>query len=279
MDDLRPYYVELDAPVQFPPRRVVSLVPAMTESLFDLGLGARVAGVTALCVRPAEVIGRVPTVGMPGAVDMERVMSLRPELVIASADENDAAQIEAMQRMGLAVWVTKPRSVRDMFNLLWNIMHVFDEGKFVERVRAIEWTCDWLERLSAQREPVSAFVALSSDPLRTCAPNTYMSDLLRICGAATVPAVLPPGGDSLDALYPALDWDQVAECRPAVVLLPMVDVDRYAVPADAALSASIPARWHDHVKVLDEALLTWAGTRVAQAFQVLPGLLGTSEAM
>lgn len=279
MDEFRPYFVELDAPVQYPPRRVVSLVPALTESLYDLGLSSRVSGVTDLCVRPPEIIGRVPSVGMPGQIDVERVSALRPELVIASADENDPHQLEALQAQGLPVWVTHPRSVRDMFNLLWNMMHVFDEGKYVERVRAIEWTCDWQERLSAQREPRSVFVPLSLDPLRTCAADTYVSDLLRICGGASMVVPVAADATGMDLHYPHVTWEQVAQAAPYVILLPVVDPDRYATDVAAAESAGIPEAFRPLVRMVDETTLTWAGTRIAHAFQVLPQLLGTGDVL
>jgi len=71
-----------------PPRRIVSLVPSLTEALFALGAGDRVVGLTYFCLEPQPQVRSLPKVGGTKTVDVARVLALAPDLVIASAEEN-----------------------------------------------------------------------------------------------------------------------------------------------------------------------------------------------
>src|SRR5574337_735219 len=88
------------------PRRVVSLVPSVTESLFALGAGQSLAAVTDFCVHPAEEVARLPKVGGTKNPDLQRVKAALPELIIANQEENRKEDIEALQAECLRVWVT-----------------------------------------------------------------------------------------------------------------------------------------------------------------------------
>ena len=93
------------------PRRIVSLVPSLTEALFALELGERVVGVTGWCIHPAEAVARVPKVGGTKDTDVDAVVALAPDLVIANHEENTRRTVDALRRAGLEVWVTYPRTV------------------------------------------------------------------------------------------------------------------------------------------------------------------------
>ena len=75
-----------ELPLALPPQRVVSLVPSLTESLFELGFGSSVVGVTRFCVHPAEMTASLPKVGGTKDADMEKILALHPDLVIASRE-------------------------------------------------------------------------------------------------------------------------------------------------------------------------------------------------
>jgi ABC-type Fe3+-hydroxamate transport system substrate-binding protein len=283
----------MDAPVAEPPRTVVSLVPSVTESLFDLNLGDRLIAVTNYCVHPAEKVAYLPHIGGTKNPDVERIVAMKPELVIANQEENRKEDVERLQKAGIPVWVTFPHSVRDAFNLLWNIMHVFDEPAMVERVRAIEWTCDWLERMDESRKTACrVFAPIWLDPLMTFNADTYMHDLLRVCGGTNVfgerERQYPLAADLGDAepypiddpriagrdtRYPRVALQEVEAAQPDVILLPS---EPYAFAEDhislfAALD--VPAADNGRIVPVDGSLLTWHGTRMARAFDVIPNLL------
>jgi ABC-type Fe3+-hydroxamate transport system substrate-binding protein len=291
--DASTYVYKMDTPVTVPPRTVVSLVPSVTESLFDLNLGGRLIAVTNYCVHPAEKVAYLPHIGGTKNPDVERIITMQPELVIANQEENRKEDVERLQEAGIPVWVTFPHTVRDAFNLLWNIMHVFDEPAMVERVRAIEWTCDWLERMDESRKtPCRVFAPIWLDPLMTFNADTFAHDLLRVCGgtsvfgererqyplAADLGEVEPYSTDDpriagRDTRYPRVTMQEVEAAQPDVILLPS---EPYAFGEDhislfAALD--VPAADNGRIVPIDGSLLTWHGTRMARAFDVIPNLL------
>lgn len=285
------YSSQLDAPVDRPPQRVVSLVPSMTESLFDLMLGNRLIAITDYCVHPAAGVAQLPRIGGTKNPDVARIIGLKPDLVIANQEENRKADVEALRAAHIPVWVTYPRTVADAFNLLWNIMHVFDEPAMVPRVRLIEQTMDWVWRISEKRVEDAVcrvFAPIWYDPLMTFNGDTYASDLLRVCGAVNVfaererryplSADVGVGEARLDASerdvrYPRVTINEVLAAQPDVVLLPS---EPFAfTEAHIALFAQldIPAAHKRRITLIDGSLLTWHGTRIAYALNSLPDVL------
>src|SRR3990172_5142177 len=158
-DDFEPHSFRLrrESPVEVVPQRVVSLVPSLTESLFDLDLGDRLIAVTDYCVRPANGVELLPKIGGTKNPDIERIVNLQPDLVLLNDEENLRADAERLQAAGIPTWVTGPRTIFDALNLLWAIMHVFDHTVMVPRVREIERAYDYSLAASLARTPVRAF--------------------------------------------------------------------------------------------------------------------------
>ncbi len=252
-----------DIPVQAPPRRVVSLAPSLTLSLFELNLGDRLVAVTTRCTEPADQVARLPRVGDPHAPDAARIAALRPDLVMASADVNRADDVRALEDAGLTVWLAHLTTVRGAISLLWDIMKAFDEAAMVPRVRLIDRTLDYVESASANREALPVFAPIRADPWVTFNRDTYAHDLLRACGGRNVFA-------DRDARYFAVTQAEVEAAHPEVALLP----DAFGPDQVAAIRAlHIPAVRAGRIHAVESNLLTWPGTRTARALNVLPPLL------
>src|SRR5579859_5179268 len=99
------YRYQMEKPVEYVPQRVVSLVPSITESLFDLNIGSRVVGVTDYCTRPAELVRQLPNVGGTKNPDIQTIVALRPDLVIMDREENRKAYAEALAAAGIPTWI------------------------------------------------------------------------------------------------------------------------------------------------------------------------------
>jgi ABC-type Fe3+-hydroxamate transport system substrate-binding protein len=266
------YTYQMDAPVSEPPQTVVSLVPSVTESLFDLGLGGRVVGVTDYCTRPADRVQFLPKVGGTKRPNIARIIELRPELVIANHEENRKQDVEALMAAGLKVWVTYPRTVPDVFNLLWNIMYVFDHTEMVERVRWLERSYDWVLSATKSREDrdgylTRVFCPIWFDPLMTPTADTYLNDLLAVCGGQNVFA------DRADGRYPRIEWADVEAAQPEVILLPSEPFAFGPEHVPLFQRLDVPAAKHRRIHLVDGALLTWHGTRIGFALQQIPPLL------
>jgi ABC-type Fe3+-hydroxamate transport system substrate-binding protein len=294
MDD-KTYSYDMEAPVSKPPRRVVSLVPSVTESLFDLNLGNRLVAITDYCVYPEAGVARLPRIGGTKNPDVKRIIELAPDLVIANREENRKEDVLALQEAGIAVWVTFPRTVADAFNLLWNIMHVFDEPEMVPRIRLMEQTMDWVWRISEKKledNPCRVFVPIWLDPLMTFNADTYAHDLLRICGATNVFAdrdrqyplkadlgqAQPLSADDSrilerDTRYPRVTIEEVVAAQPDMILLPSepFSFTNEHIPLFANLDTS--ASRSGNILLVEGSLLTWHGTRLAYALDRLPSIL------
>jgi ABC-type Fe3+-hydroxamate transport system substrate-binding protein len=292
--DDQTYGYRMETPVTTPPQQVVSLVPSVTESLFDLNLGNRLIAITDYCIYPADGVAGLPRIGGTKNPDVKRIIELAPDLVIANQEENREEDVVALREAGIKVWVTFPKTVLEAINLLWNIMHVFDEPTMVPRVRLIEQTYDWVVRISGTREqPCRVFAPIWFDPLMTFNADTYAHDLLRVCGATNVfaerqrlyplkadlgegepYAVDDPRVKDADTRYPRVTTEEVEAAQPDMILLPsepFAFTDEH-IPFFEAMDT--PARNRkDGIILIDGALLTWHGTRLAHAMNAIPALL------
>lgn len=269
MDDL-PGLFDPDAQRLYPPETVVSLVPSVTESLFELGMGQRLVGVTDYCTRPADAVRYLSRVGGTKTPDIERIIGLKPDLIIANQEENQRKDIELLLGAGLQVWVTYPRTVADTFNFLWQIMSVLEMPELSERVRHIERMYDWvwgatLAKIDTGTLP-TVFAPIWLEPLITFSADTYMHDLLYVCGARGV-------FSEREERYPRVTFEAVEAAQPDIVLLPS-EPDAFNETHVAQFAAlDIPAARYSRIHLVDGALLAWHGTRIAHAFNELPALL------
>lgn len=287
MSEFPSYVYQLEAPVSILPRKVISLFPSLTESLFELQLGDRLVGITNDSLYPAASVANVRRVGSARQPDLETIIALRPDLVMANAEENRTEDISALQAAGIPVWVTFVRTVREAINLLWNIMHVFDEPVMVPRVRLIEQTFDWVEQISETRQPpCKVFMPMALDPLQTFTADTFAHDVLRVCGGVNVFAgrervfPLKASTDTMVSMsmpfslrYPVVTLEDVIEAQPDVVLLPK---DHYGFTEQHVaeiLTLDIPAAHQKQVHLVDGSLVFWHGTRIARALDSLPQIL------
>lgn len=250
------------------PGRIVSLVPSVTESLFALGLGNRVVGVTDWCVHPAAGVAGLTRVGGTKNPDLAAVVALEPDLVLANLEENRALDIRRLRGRGLSVWVDHPRTVAEAAGALRALARLGAAGAAAGCVVAP------LERALAEAAAtppprlLRGFVAVWKDPWMTLSADTYASDLLRCAGIANVFA-------DAAGRYPRVSPAEIAARDPEVVLLP--DEPYRFTPDDArALAggdlAGTAAARAAAVRVLDGTLVFWHGPRTARGLVVLRAL-------
>lgn len=279
------------------PRRVVSLVPSMTESLFDLGFGETVVGVTDFCTRPPlpETLARV---GGPKNARVEQILALQPDLVIANQEENSQMLIEALAAAGAPVWLTFPRTVRDALADLRDLAGLYRGDSALRKLDVLERSLEWAALAAADRPKTRVFVPIWEEgPLEeggwwmTFNQETYPSDLLHMLGAENVfgqrarryplqadlglAGPEPAGGR--DTRYPRVTLAEVTAAQPELVLLP--DEPYQYGANDAArvdsLLAGTPAAQNGRIKTVDGSLLFWPGTRLGMALFTLVDLLAS----
>lgn len=236
-----------------PVRRVVSLVPSLTEAVAVTAPGLLV-GATRWCTRPAEL--RVERIGGTKNPDTARIAALDPDLVIANEEENRPADLEALRGAGVPVWVTV---VRDLDQALASLDRLLTAACGLPRP-------DWLDAAAAAwrelGEPApsrSAVVPVWRRPWMVLGRETFAGDLLRRLGVRQLYADHPER-------YPRIP---LAELRAAGADLVVLPDEPYRFTADDGPEAfpGLPAA------LLSGRHLTWYGPSLAEAPRVLAAQL------
>src|SRR5690242_19452167 len=163
--------------------RIVSLVPSITERLFDLGLATQIVGRTGFCIHPAELVKRLPKVGGTKSIDIARLKRLAPTHVIVNIDENPRAAVEELARFVPHVVVTHPLGPEDNLRL-YRLL-----GRIFSREEAANTLSECFER--AHRETLAAasrwprqnvLYLIWKAPWMTVSADTYISRMLSTVG-------------------------------------------------------------------------------------------------
>jgi len=283
-----------------PPQRVVSLVPSMTRSIFDLQLAGHLVGVTDYCVPPETDLDRLARVGGTRSPDIAKILALEPDLVLANQEENSRQTVEQLEAGGIRVWVTFPQTVDQAIETLWAITSIFHRPSAGPIIRALEATLDWTERAAQEMPRPRLFCPIWQDVQEdlgtwwmTFNQQTYAHDLLARLGADNIfagrdrryplaadlgEAEAEPVNDR-DTRYPRVRPDEVRQAVPEIILLPKEPLafsERDVEGIKTAL-ASTPAVLNNRVHLIDGSLITWHGTRLGRALQELPGVLMPSS--
>ena len=249
------------------PARIVSLIPSTTELLCHLGLADALAGVTVYCREPADVLRGKTRIGGEKNPDLERIRALAPDLVIANVEENVREHVETLRAWGIPVWVTYPRTVAGALAMIRELGEVTATADRAGALAAeLESLLERARRSAAGRPPVRVFYAIWRDPYMTINADTYIHDVLAVCGATNVFA------DAAER-YPAVTLEEVAARRPEVVLLPDEPFRfRRVHLKDFAPYETMPAVRDGRIHLVDGKPFSWHGRRIADALRTLPAL-------
>ena len=253
--------------------RIVSLVPSLTESLFALGLGGRVVGVTDWCVHPAEALKGVPKVGGTKDTNVEAVIALSPDLVIANHEENTRRVVERLEAAGLRVWLTYPRTVRAGAALLREMAVRLGATSraIADVVVPVEEAVALAERVRPWKRP-RVFCPIWRDPWMAVGRDTYVHSMIELCGGVNVFA------ERGDRRYPVVRLADVVEARPDVVLLPDEPYAFGSRDVAELMRLDLPAARAGRIHCVDGTWVSWYGPRIRPALNGLRALLGADPA-
>jgi iron complex transport system substrate-binding protein len=196
-----------------PAVRIISLAPHLTEIAF--AAGAKLIAVSAYSDYPPEA-QRLPRVGDGARVDIERILTLKPDLVLAWKSGNQAGDIARLERLGIPVWVSEASQLADIPRLLRDVAKL--AGTAAEGGRAASDFESELQRLrnrysgpSRKQQPVRVFYEIWHQPLLTINGAHMISDAITLCGGKNVFADVP-------VLTPAVSLESVLAVRPHLVL-------------------------------------------------------------
>lgn len=245
------------------PQRLVSLVPSLTETLFDLGVGPEVVGATKFCVHPADGMEHVHRIGGTKDPKIEAILALQPTLVLVNQEENRIEDVEALRAAGARVHVSFPRRVEDVAPMIRDLGDVV--GRTAEAQEIAQRVMDARSHVASLAGAGTArfLVLIWRRPWMAADPETFLSDLLSTAGGVNV---VPGGGADR---YPEVSLEQIRAWDPDVVLLPS---EPYPFKRQHADELVRDARIRGARFVFcDGELLTWHGARTAD------GLLAARE--
>ena len=228
-----------------PVRRVVSLVPSLTESVADSGL---LVGATDYCTHPPGL--SVARVGGSKYPSVPAVLELSPDLVLANFEENRREDVAALRAAGVAVWVTAPRTVPEALTSLGRMLAVCGIGSPAWYAAA----CRAWQPGPPPAPRLRAVVPIWRKPWMALGSETFAGDVLARLGVANVLEASP-------ARYPEFAPDDLPEYD--LVVLP--DEPYAFAPEDAAAFAGKRAAF------VSGRHLTWYGPSLAEARDVLEG--------
>jgi ABC-type Fe3+-hydroxamate transport system substrate-binding protein len=230
-----------------PPRRVVSLVPSITETLFALGAGEDVVGITDFCIFPPNLA--LPRLGGTKNPRVEEIRALAPDLVHMNLEENLRRHGDAIETFA-PVFLTEPKSVEDVEALLGQLGAIHDRreraAELVNELRA--------EKAALPRRSFSFACPIWKDPWMWCGGDTYVSALVRCAGGRNVI------GDRMR--YPQLALEDVLALHPDVVFLPDEPYLFTQADAEGIGGTRVIGPFPGH-------LFTWHGSRTIEGLRYL----------
>ena len=178
--------------VNYPPQRIVSLAPGATAMLVAAGASNRIVATIEYSDQPASQ-RRLPKIGTVGAIDMERLIAARPDVVIVWPDGNSPADIAAIERLGIPVYRQEAATLSGIGESLRRLGRLTGTSNVADRkAKRLEEKLAALRREYANvSDPLTALLEVWNRPLYTVGGKELMSDALRVCGARNVFADLP----------------------------------------------------------------------------------------
>lgn len=254
-----------------PPRRIVSLVPSTTELLCALGLQDVVVGVTVYCVEPRDAVRQKVKIGGEKNPDLEKIRALDPDLVVANIEENRREDIDRLRAWSIPVWVAYPRTVAEGLGFIGELGALTGAARRARTLlRELGPLHERVRTASARRTPVAVFYPIWRGPYMTINRETYIHDMLRVCGGRNIFADRPER-------YPTVTLDEVAALRPEVILLPDEPFRfRRAHVADFDAHPEVPAVRDGRIHLVDGKRFSWHGPRIAEALRTVPELMDES---
>ncbi len=245
-----------------PAQRIVALAPYLTELAFAAGAGAKLIGVSAYSDFPPAA-AELEVISDSAHVNLERIVRLKPDLVLAWRTGNRSRDIAAMEARGERVFVTEPSRLEDIPRLLRTIGRLAGtEGAAAEQAAAIEARFAALRERYADRSEMRVFYEIWHEPVMTVNGRHYVSAMLALCGGRNVFADAPP-------LTPVISREQLLAVDPDAILVS-------APPPQAAAMIAAWKRWpslravkRDALYAIDPVLVNRMGARVADGAEAL----------
>jgi len=251
-----------------PPQRIVSLAPGITETLYALGLENKIAGVTTFCNWPAAALGKTRIGGFTNP-SIERIVSLKPDLIIATADGNRKDTVQQLEELGLPVYVTNPSDTRGVLKSIQHIGEITGRGKEARIiVKELETKLNNIaDRVRHKRKP-RVFFQIGMEPIITAGKGTLINEVIERAGGINV-----AGRDM--ANYPRYSAEGIIGAEPDIIIFaPMVhDKEFKGVKKFWRKFGELPAVRNNRIYPMNADLINRASPRIVDAVEIMASIL------
>lgn len=245
-----------------PAKRIISLAPSLTELLYVAGAGDKLVGVVEYSDYPEEALS-LPVIGRFDRFDIERILELKPDLVVAWLTGNPRSTIDGLEKLGLKVYVAEPKfldSIPIQLNKLGQLAGT--EGHANEAIEAYAATLESLVHRYSDEPPVRVFYQVWDRPLMTAGGAELTNDLIELCGGINI-------FGELTALAPKVNLEAVLLRDPELIVASGIDERRPAWLDTWDQWPSITAVANRQVVFIDPDLTQRHSPRVLQGAEIL----------
>jgi iron complex transport system substrate-binding protein len=194
------------------PQRVIALAPSITEIIYDLHREERLVGVTQFSTYPSAA-EKLPRVGSYVRLDIEKIVSLKPDLCLAIKDGNPKHIVDKIISLGIPVYVINPRNLEQIMETIAGL------GKLLHAEQAAaELVADMktrIDRVRSRTEKAACtprvFFQIDAEPLFSAGTDTYIHELIELAGGVNAAAG--------DVPYPRYSWEDIIKLQPEIVLI------------------------------------------------------------
>jgi len=248
-------------------KRIVSLAPNITEILFALGLGDSVVGVSSFSNFPPRV-QTLPKVGGFARLDIERIISLRPEIAVGTMDGNPARQVRRLRQLGVPVFCIYAKNLSEVLESIRQIGRLFGRSRQAQRL--VSTMRAQIEQLRAKGTQLArrlgrpkVLIVLDFEPIVSAGPGTFLHELVETAGGQNI-------ASQSRIRYPRLGMETIVSAAPDVILVLGHGPGNWADQlGQLANWRNIPAVAKRRIHVLDEDLVTRPGPRITEGLRLI----------
>ncbi len=192
--------------------RMVCLVPSITDSVFSIGAGPDVVGISDYVQYPAEAKTK-PSVGSISNPSMEAVLALHPDLVLAMPKANDQGTLDQLRRMGIPVFLVDPHGVQGILHSILSLGEATGrEPEAKAEVARLQQRIDAVRARVSGKPVVPVFLAVSYDPVITIGKGAFITEIIALAGGRSIT-------DDIGQEWPHISMETVVERAPEALLM------------------------------------------------------------
>lgn len=236
-----------------PAKRIISLAPHITELLYAAGAGKTVVGVSSWSDYPPEA-KKLPVVADGSRLDLERIIDLKPDVVISWKSGSNAHQIQRLKSLGLTVFESEPRHFEEITSSIERFAKLTGNGNGAVAAKAFHEKIAQLKHRYTGKKTLRIFYQIWPSPLMTLNDHHLVADMFNLCGATNIFGELP-------SLSPSVSTEAVVKANPDAIII----VDASSATLDRWRSLRIlKATQKNNIFSINGTLVNRAGPRSAE---------------